>query len=47
MLDFFGHLEDFKCYDIIIGGDFDLVINLEKDKTGGLSKTHQNSVKII
>ena len=46
-LDWFGHLDDFKCDNIIIGGDFNLVLDLEKDKSGGLPKTHQNCLKII
>lgn len=46
-LDFFDHLTDFKCEDIIIGGDYNLVLDLEKDKKGGLAKTHQNSVKLV
>ena len=46
-LDFFGHLDDFKCDDIIIGGDFNLVLDLEKDKSGGIAKRHLNSAKII
>ena len=41
------HLTDFKGDDIIIGGDYNLVLDLDKDKTGGLAKTHKNSVKII
>ncbi|KAL9982000.1 hypothetical protein ACROYT_G010777 [Oculina patagonica] len=45
--DFFDHLADFKSEEIVIGGDFNLVLDLEKDKIGGLPKTHQNSVKII
>ena len=45
-LDFFGHLDDFKCDELIIG-DFNLVLDLEKDKSGGLPKTHQNCLKII
>ena len=43
-ISFFDHLADFKCDDIIIGGDYNLVLDLEKDKMGGLTKTHQNSV---
>ena len=46
-LDFFDHLTDFKGDDIIMGGDYNLVLDLDKDKRGGLAKTHQNSVKII
>jgi len=46
-LDLFDHLADFQGEDIIIGGDYNLVLDLDKDKRGGLSKTHQNSVKIV
>ena len=46
-LDGFDHLTDFKGDDIIIGGDYNLVLDLDKDKRGGLAKTHQNSVKIF
>ena len=42
-LDFFDHLSDFNCDDIVIGGDYNLVMDLEKDKRGGLFRTHQNS----
>ena len=44
---FFEHLSEFNCDDIIIGGDFNLVLDIEKDKKGGLPKTQQNSLKII
>ena len=37
--DLFYHLSDFNCDDIVIVGDFNLVLDLEKDKRGGLSKT--------
>ena len=46
-LDFFDYLSDFNCDDIVIGGDSNLVLDLEKDKRGGLFRTHQNSVKIV
>ena len=46
-LNFFEHLTDFKGDDIIMGGDYNLVLDLDKDKRGSLAKTHQNSVKII
>ena len=46
-LDFFDHLTDFKGNDIIIGGDYNLVLDPDKDKRGGLATTHQNSFKII
>ena len=44
---FFEHLLDFRCDDLIIGGDFNLVLDLNKDKKGGRSKTHSNSVKTL
>ena len=43
--DFFDHLRDFQCEDLIIGGDFNLVLDIEKDKKGGRPKTHTRSVK--
>ena len=44
---FFSHLLDFHCDDIVLGGDFNLVLNLEKDKKGGRSKTHTKAVNVI
>ena len=44
---FFSHLQDFHCDDIILGGDFNLVLNLEKEKKGGLAKTHTKAVNAI
>ena len=44
---FFEHLLDFRCDDLIIGGDFNLVLDLNKDEKGGRSKTHSNSVKTL
>ena len=38
---------DFECDDVIIVGEYNPVLDTEKDKQGGLAKTHQNSVKII
>ena len=35
----------FKCDEIIIGGDFNLVLDVLKDKTGGKATTHRNSRK--
>ena len=35
----------FKCDEIIIGGDFNLVLDVLKDKTGGKPTTHWNSHK--
>ena len=45
-LNLFKQLNDFTCEDII-GGDFNMVPDLEKDKFGGIPKTCQNCVKII
>ena len=44
---FFGRLLDFNCEDIIIGGDFNLVLDTGKDKKGSLARTHQNSLDVI
>lgn len=34
------HMEDFQKDEIIIGGDFNTVLDVQKDKKGGLPKTH-------
>ena len=39
-------LRPLKCNEIIIGGNFNLVLDTNKDKMGGLNKTHQNSVQV-
>ena len=44
---FFEHLTDFNCEDIIVGGDFNLVLDVEKDKKGGLARTHYKSLEVI
>ena len=44
---FFSHLQDFNCDDIILGGDFNLVLNLEKDKKGRPVKTHTKAINAI
>ena len=46
-LNFFDHLNDFQCDEVIIGGDLNLVLGLDMDKKGGLAKTHTESVKIL
>ena len=43
----FEHLADFQCNKVIIGGDYNLVLNVEKDKKGGLAKTHKKSLKVL
>ena len=36
---FFDHLMDLECEEIVIGGDFNLVLNVDMDKKGGLART--------
>ena len=43
----FDHLQYFEGDEIIIGGDFNLVLDVEKDKKGDLSKIHHNAQKTI
>ena len=43
----FEHLSAFRSEEIIIGGDFNLVLDPEKDKKGGLARTHKNALKVI
>ena len=43
----FEHLLDFECDEIIIGGDFNLVLNIVVDKKGGLSRTNSKSQEIV
>ena len=37
----------FRCEEIILGGDFNLVMDIKKDKKGGKSTTHRNALKVI
>ena len=43
----FDRLRDFKCEEIIMGSDFNLVLNVDEDKKGGLPRTNQNCLKVI
>ena len=43
---FFDHLNDFECDNIIIGGDFNLVLNLDVDKGADLLEHTQNRLKL-
>ena len=43
----FSHLSSFHCEEIIIGGDFNLVLDLIKDKKAGLPRTHKNALKVV
>ena len=44
---FYDHILDFNCEEVIIGGEFNLVFDIEKDKNGGQPKTHKHSLKIV
>ena len=44
---FFDHLHDFECGEIIIGGDFNLVLNIDMDKKGRLARTHLKSQETV
>ena len=43
----FDRLHDFAFKEIILGGDFSLVLDVKKDKKGSLPRTHKNALKII
>ena len=43
----FDRLHNFLWEEIILGGDFNLVLDFKEDKKGGLPRTHQNDLKII
>ena len=43
----FNQLLDFKCEEIIVGGDFNLVLDVDKDKKGGLARSHKKSLEVI
>ena len=45
--DFFDHLSDLQCDDVIISGDFNLILDLDEDKKGGRYKTHTRSVEAL
>ena len=42
-----SHLLSFNCDDIVWGGDFNLVLDVQKDKKGGNPVTHKNSLKEV
>ena len=37
----------FDCSEIILGGDFNLVLDVQKDKKGGRPVTHNDSLKEV
>ena len=38
------HLLSFECEEIIMGGDFNLVTGIQRDKRGVNATTHRNSL---
>ena len=40
-------MRDFDCDDRVLSGDFNLVLDIEKDKKGGLAKTHTKAVNVM
>ena len=50
-LNFFDHLNDFKCDEVIIGGDFNLVLDLDTDKKRRLRqntyRTSENTERFL
>ena len=42
---FYNHLLTFDCGELILGGDFNLVLDVQKDKSGGNPVTHKNCLK--
>ena len=38
---------EFECTNIIVAGDFNLVLDINMDKSGGLGKTHIKSCKLL
>ena len=37
----------FRCEEIILRGDFNLVMDVTKDKKGGKLTTHRNFLKVV
>ena len=37
----------FDCSEIVLGADFNLVLDVQKDKKGGRPVTHNNSLKEV
>ena len=40
-------MTSFKCEEILFGGDFNLVLDVLKDKKGRKPTTHQNFLKVV
>ena len=42
-----NQLISFECGEIVLGGDYNLILEVEKDKIGGNPTTHKNSLKKV
>ena len=42
-----AHLLDFECDDIILGGDFNLVLDVDAVKKGGNPTTHRKCLDLV
>ena len=42
-----NQLLSFDCVEIVLGGDYNLVLEVEKDKSGGNPTTYKNSLKEV
>jgi len=45
--EFLRKIDDFPQDNRIIGGDYNLVLNLEKDKEGGVYRTHKKAQEVV
>ena len=43
----YEHLNSFECEEIVYGGNFNLVLDLDMDKEGGNKTTHKNALKVL
>ena len=43
----YEHLNSFECEEIVFGGNFNLVLDLDMDKEGGNKTTHKNALKVL
>ena len=42
-----NHILSFECEKVVMGGDFNLVMDVQKDKKGGNGTTQKNSLKEV
>ena len=41
------HKTNFRCEEIVIGGDLNLTLNVELDKEGGGTTSHTSSLAVV